>query len=778
MKFTKIYVPIFIISFLFGCATKSPQIVESKKSLAPMGQVVEEKIVLTVGDMKLSEKEIESDLKNIPEIDSAAFDDLVTRIVNTKLLVLEARKTGIDKEKDLVEELETYNSLLSKAYLTDSASLVKIMQATYSNYQKEINASHIFIPVSKYASPEDTLKIFNDLVSLRATILKENNFEEMVAKVSKDPKTSQTGGRMGWFSTYQLIYPLEMAAYTTPKGSVSMPVRTASGYHLVKVNDTRKNSGRVKVQHIFKYINPAHIARDSVMAKNLMDSLHKELVNGADFNELCVKYSDDQTSKSTYGELPVFGIGTREEEAFEEAAFSLKEGAISTPIRSSSGFHIIKLISKLPAESKEEFYERTKYKLTTDSRGEILTKSAVSKLKQSYGYTLNEEVLNKCLQTANKDLLSKKWKYTGTELSDLGLFRIEDKTITVKEFFSYVLDRQLYEHINTNFTPVMVMKQFFDTFEQKVILDYGEQKIKASNQELKGLMKNHEEELLASRILNDRIYEKSVADTLGQRKYYNEHRALFNFPERAAVETFTFADSANYLSFQSYRQKEKPYQLMRGIQPIYYTKNISDLSLEDQRKLMGLILIMEKNPDYIVEVGGHADNNETTEVSAARIQKVVAYLVSNKLSITRIREFDYQKSKQADRFDWSKNQRVSFQFFSNKEKDLIKIFNERTPNAIENRQEVIVRDDLVKFPWIQWKEGTYSVKKANKIIETHVVRIVPKLPKTLREARVEVINGYQKQLEKQLFADLAVKYPINLKKEDILKIYKDIKSNN
>lgn len=778
MKFTKIYVPIFIVSFLFGCATKSPQIVESKKSLAPVGQVAEEKIVLTVGDMKLSEKEIESDLKNIPEIDSAAFDDLLTQIINTKLLVLEARKTGVDKEKDLVEELDTYNSILSKAYLTDSASLVKIMQSTYSNYQKEINASHIFIPVSKYASPDDTLKIYNDLVSLRSTILKENNFEEMVAKVSKDPKTSQNGGKMGWFSTYQLIYPLEMAAYTTPKGSVSMPVRTASGYHLVKVNDTRKNSGRVKVQHIFKYINPAHIARDSVMAKNLMDSLHKELVNGADFNELCVKYSDDQTSKSTYGELPVFGIGTREEEAFEEAAFSLKEGAISAPIRSSSGFHIIKLISKLPAESKEEFFERTKYKLTTDSRGEILTKSAVGKLKQSYGYTLNEEVLNKCLQTANKDLLTKKWKYTGTDLPDLGLFRIEDKTITVKEFFNYVMDRQLYEHINTNFTPVMVMKQFFDTFEQKVILDYGEQKIKTSNPELKGLMKNHEEELLASRILNDRIYEKSVADTLGQRKYYNEHRALFNFPERAAVETFTFADSTNYLSFQSYRQKEKPYQLMRGIQPIYYTKNISDLSLEDQRKLMGLILIMEKNPDYIVEVGGHADNNESTEVSAARIQKVVAYLVSNKLSITRIREFDYQKSKQADRFDWSKNQRVSFQFFSNKEKDLIKIFNERTPNAIENRQEVIVKDDLVKFPWIQWKEGTYSVKKANKIIETHVVRIVPKLPKTLREARVEVINGYQKQLEKQLFADLAVKYPINLKKEDILKIYKDIKSNN
>jgi len=778
MKFTKIYVPIFIVSFLFGCATKSPQIVESKKSLAPVGQVAEEKIVLTVGDMKLSEKEIESDLKNIPEIDSAAFDDLLTQIINTKLLVLEARKTGVDKEKDLVEELDTYNSILSKAYLTDSASLVKIMQSTYSNYQKEINASHIFIPVSKYASPDDTLKIYNDLVSLRSTILKENNFEEMVAKVSKDPKTSQNSGKMGWFSTYQLIYPLEMAAYTTPKGSVSMPVRTASGYHLVKVNDTRKNSGRVKVQHIFKYINPAHIARDSVMAKNLMDSLHKELVNGADFNELCVKYSDDQTSKSTYGELPVFGIGTREEEAFEEAAFSLKEGAISAPIRSSSGFHIIKLISKLPAESKEEFFERTKYKLTTDSRGEILTKSAVGKLKQSYGYTLNEEVLNKCLQTANKDLLTKKWKYIGTDLPDLGLFRIEDKTITVKEFFNYVMDRQLYEHINTNFTPVMVMKQFFDTFEQKVILDYGEQKIKTSNPELKGLMKNHEEELLASRILNDRIYEKSVADTLGQRKYYNEHRALFNFPERAAVETFTFADSANYLSFQSYRQKEKPYQLMRGIQPIYYTKNISDLSLEDQRKLMGLILIMEKNPDYIVEVGGHADNNESTEVSAARIQKVVAYLVSNKLSITRIREFDYQKSKQADRFDWSKNQRVSFQFFSNKEKDLIKIFNERTPNAIENRQEVIVKDDLVKFPWIQWKEGTYSVKKANKIIETHVVRIVPKLPKTLREARVEVINGYQKQLEKQLFTDLAVKYPINLKKEDILKIYKDIKSNN
>ncbi len=777
MKFTSVLTALFTLSFISGCVNKTPKITEAAKNEPSAVQAPPEKIVLTVGKREVSEKEFERDLKNIPEIDSVDLDELTRQIIWKKQLVMEARGRSLDKDPDLLEEIETYSSILSKSYLTDSVSLNRLMLQSYSNYQKEINASHIFIPVSKYASPEDTLKVYNDLISLRKTILADNNFEAMAAKLSKDTRTSEKGGHIGWFSTYQLIYPLEQAAYGTTKGSVSLPVRTPQGYHLVKVNDVRKNSGRVQVQHIFKYVT-SNTPSDSVKAKSLMDSLYTEIQNGADFNEICLKYSDDASTRNSYGELPVFGIGTREEEAFEEAAFGLKEGAVSLPVRTANGFHLIRLIKRLPPETREEFLERTKYKLTTDSRGVIVTRSTVSKLKEAYGYTVNEEVLLQCIQAGNKDLPAKKWKYVVSPLSDQDLLRIEDRIVKAGDFLNYVQERQQYDISNLSYTPEMIMRQLFENFEQKLILEYGEKRIRTENQELKKLVTDHVEELLASRIINDRIYEVSIADTLGQRRYYNAHKEQFFFGERAAVETYTFSDSGSYLGFQSFRNKEKPYQLMRGIQPIFLTKNSSDLSVEDQRKLMGLILIMSRNPGYIVEIGGHADANESLEVSAARIRKTVGFLTENGLSITKIREYDYQKSKPLDRFDWIKNQRISFQFFSNLEEDLMKVFNEKAPGAITRNLELIPKEEIKKYPWVQWKEGTFSVKKDGKIIESTIRRILPKMQKTLKEARVEVINGYQSQLQKQLSDELSVKYPVDVRKEDIQKIYKDIKSKN
>ncbi len=79
------------------------------------------------------------------------------------------------------------------------------------------------------------------------------------------------------------------------------------------------------------------------------DSVARQLRDGADFGALARSYSDDPQSKENGGELGWFRRGQGYVREFEEAAFRLRPGAISNPVYSPFGFHIIQVQRAEPA---------------------------------------------------------------------------------------------------------------------------------------------------------------------------------------------------------------------------------------------------------------------------------------------------------------------------------------------------------------------------------------------------------------------------------------------
>ncbi|PGO80615.1 peptidylprolyl isomerase [Bacillus cereus] len=90
---------------------------------------------------------------------------------------------------------------------------------------------------------------------------------------------------------------------------------------------------KLKVSHI--------LVKDEKLVKEIKEKLN----NGEDFAALAKQYSTDPGSKEQGGELPEFGPGQMKPE-FEEAAYKLDVGKISEPVKTSFGYHIIKLIEK------------------------------------------------------------------------------------------------------------------------------------------------------------------------------------------------------------------------------------------------------------------------------------------------------------------------------------------------------------------------------------------------------------------------------------------------
>lgn len=106
----------------------------------------------------------------------------------------------------------------------------------------------------------------------------------------------------------------------------------------------------VKARHILIKIPDGKDGDAKAKAK--AESILKELQGGADFATLAKKYSEDPGSKDQGGDLGFFGRG-KMDPAFEKAAFALKVGELSQPVKSQFGYHIIKVEARKEAKGAE-----------------------------------------------------------------------------------------------------------------------------------------------------------------------------------------------------------------------------------------------------------------------------------------------------------------------------------------------------------------------------------------------------------------------------------------
>lgn len=260
----------------------------------------------------MNRKDLTVSLENTVALDSGTNDEIIREVIQRKLFVAEARDLGMDTTPNFREQIASHLQLAVGNALEDGPEIRRLGNEAYERYLKEVNASHIFIPLSPYASPADSLKLYRELTNIRNLAIRNNDFETQAKRWSKDPKTAANGGSLGWFSVFYLVYPLETAVYSIPKDSVSLPIRTSAGYHIIKVNDVRKNSGIVQVQHIFKHVPKDMRAAEINKLYSQLDSLRNEIEKGAKFEDYVQSFSDDFTSKPNNGILAPFGIGKTE----------------------------------------------------------------------------------------------------------------------------------------------------------------------------------------------------------------------------------------------------------------------------------------------------------------------------------------------------------------------------------------------------------------------------------------------------------------------------------
>ena len=349
---------------IYGCQTaKQPQ---TQSNLA---QPAASPSMMTLGTSQVKTNEFKyvyaKNNANTPEAFSEkSLRDYLDLYTNFRLKILAAEAEGKDTLSEFKSELEGYRKQLAQPYLTEKGVTEQLIKEAYERMKEEVSASHILIMVNPEAEPKDTLEAYLKLVEYRKRALAGESFDSLASKYSQDPSAKQNFGKLGYFTAMQMVYQFEEAAFKTPVGNISMPVRTRFGYHILKVTGRRPSRGEVKVAHIMIRAAEGITKEDSLAAKQKADEIYSKLKSGEKWEDLCTQFSDDQNSKSKGGEMQAFASNQLGVPTFEDAAFGLeKPGDFSKPIKTAYGWHIIKLIEKQPLKPFAENKSATRFKI-------------------------------------------------------------------------------------------------------------------------------------------------------------------------------------------------------------------------------------------------------------------------------------------------------------------------------------------------------------------------------------------------------------------------------
>lgn len=193
---------------------------------------------------------------------------------------------------------------------------------------------HALLPV---ANTEDANAVHQFAAQLTARLRAGEDFNRVIATTG--PVKVQ-GGDLGWRNGEELPSLVADAIPALSAGQVADPIRSPSGYHLIKLAEVRGKGEIVeqtKARHIL--LKPSAI-RSEEQCKQLAGELRQRVLNGANFADLAHQYSEDIGSAMEGGELGWTNPGQLVA-AFQRAMDNTEKGAISEPFRSRYGWHIV-----------------------------------------------------------------------------------------------------------------------------------------------------------------------------------------------------------------------------------------------------------------------------------------------------------------------------------------------------------------------------------------------------------------------------------------------------
>lgn len=475
-----------------------------------------------------------------------------------KLKVAKAYKLGLQHSTKYQNELNSYRNQLAKGYLNDSKVTSKLIEEAYARNLTELRASHILISFDESVKGADTIPFYNRALALKDRIEKGENFEEVAIVESQDPSVKDNKGDLGFFTAFRMVYPFESAAYKTPVGHLSNPVRTRFGYHIIKVTDSRPNKGEVAVAHIMLAKpadnNPVLLDKN----KKTIAEIYAKIQQGESFEALAAQFSEDKSTASKGGVLQRFGSGQLSAEEFENVAFSLKnKGDISQPFETQFGWHIVKLIDTYPIQSLDQMKVELENKIKRDERSLIITTTLAQKLKAKYTFETNAKEYKNAEKAVTEEIYSQTYELPKDKENLRGDIATINKTkkIGTPSFMNYINSQQKNKLTTKPLSKLVA--ELYENWKSEQLIAYYNENLENEFPDFKYIMDEYRDGLLLFELMEQEIWNKSKTDTLGLQAFYDSNKANYQWKKRYDVDILSSTDEIAIQKATTYLQKGK-----------------------------------------------------------------------------------------------------------------------------------------------------------------------------------------------------------------------------
>jgi peptidyl-prolyl cis-trans isomerase SurA len=254
-------------------------------------------------------------------------------------------------------------------------------QAKKPSGNHEYNVSHILIAVPQ----EATQAQLDDAARRASEVYQKASGGEDFARLAVAYSNSQTaleGGSLGWRKETELPTFLTDVVAKLKPGEVSQPVRTPTGFHIVKVNEVRGSEAKaienqVHARHIL--MKTTELADDATV-KQKLNALRDRVAKGEDFAGLAQTNSEDPGSAAQGGDLGWTGPGSFVPE-FEQQLAALKDGEISEPFKTQYGWHIVQMLGHRQFDATDEVKRRKAMEAIRASKADEETEIWVRRLR-------------------------------------------------------------------------------------------------------------------------------------------------------------------------------------------------------------------------------------------------------------------------------------------------------------------------------------------------------------------------------------------------------------
>jgi peptidyl-prolyl cis-trans isomerase SurA len=330
------------------------------------------------GGIKVPDEMLNDSLKSVAERNDMTLDQLPVAL-QAQGINYAAYRDSIRKEMTI--QMLRQRDVLARIIVTPREIDQYLEKQKESGENREYNVSHILLSLPEAASPGQLEEVEARAKDIVQRARGGEDFAQLAVTYSNS-QTALEGGQLGWRKSAQMPTLLADLVTSMQNGQVSDPVRTPSGFHIIRLNDQRGAEEQVMVDqtHVRHILMRTNELQDDQTVRQKLNALRERILAGEDFAGLAATTSEDTTSAAEGGDLGWQGPKTFTPE-FERVINGLKENEISEPFQTQYGWHIAQLLGRRVHDNTDEVQRQHAFNALREGKADEETELWLRRLR-------------------------------------------------------------------------------------------------------------------------------------------------------------------------------------------------------------------------------------------------------------------------------------------------------------------------------------------------------------------------------------------------------------